>query len=271
MNIINDNLVFHDLFINSRLMKFLKPTLFHHIFNKDNHLFIAGGTLTSVFSGSRVNDIDVFSSSKEYIDKFKDWIIEKFTPPDFEEKPNKLILSQLTTNNAYSFTLLDDKQKIKIQLIRKVHDIPSELIKKFDFTISMAAITSSFEIITDNRFLIDLAAKNLVYNPNADYPIASLYRLQKFIKRGYTIKAASLVMLALKANSIPITSNRQLKEQLEGIDTMIFGDFLTQLNDTEPFDFKAFIPSMFSQLEEHLNNIIGEDDGSDISDFSSEI
>jgi hypothetical protein len=68
---------------------------------KDVSYFIAGGALTSVFSGKQVNDLDIYFYSVE----------------DFNKADSQLTISPIfRTDNAFSFK----NNNVKVQYIKKI-------------------------------------------------------------------------------------------------------------------------------------------------------
>jgi hypothetical protein len=147
-------------------------------------LFVGGGFIRAMISGEKVNDIDVFGSSKESLSL----------------KAASLALSRqgrlYETQNA--FTVLSHS-RTPIQFItRWVYQTAAELILGFDFTVCQAVIWntggSGWDSLCHDDFYSDLAAKRLVYTmPQRNEDAGgSLLRVRKFLSRGYNIQSHSL-------------------------------------------------------------------------------
>ena len=211
---------------------------------KKHNCVIAGGAITSVFSGNAIKDYDIYFHTKESLDALKEdknWNSEKM--------PARILV---TTDNAFSFSVNNKS----FQLIR-LEDLmcldTKKIIEQFDFTVCMGAYdfaTSSFTLADD--FLKHLAQRALVYNTNSKYPFASLYRVVKYIKKGFKISGIEMLKLGLKCNSIKINNFKELRKQLMGIDTLFLKDLTDKLNSQEiaekQYDFELFLQMM----DEHL-------------------
>lgn len=134
---------------------------------------IAGGFIRSCVSGERINDIDVFTHSKEAAQNFAD----KFCSRN----------RQFVSENAISFNV----EGSNVQVIYKwTFNSPEEIIAHFDFTIAQAVLwcidKNKWNSMISDNFYQDLAAKRLVYT-NPDNPEAggSMLRMIKFVRRGY--------------------------------------------------------------------------------------
>jgi len=184
-----------------------------------DNFFIAGGALTSVFLNTTVTDLDIFFYNQKAFDEFKR--SQGRDKPIFANK--KYFVCQ--TDCAESYCIND----IRIQLIKKVCGDPYDVIFRFDYTICMAAYLPKLnKIILGDNFLYHLAGKELHYNIGK-YPLASLWRAKKYIEKGFKFPAVELIKLALKMNEIRMNSYKDLKEQLEGIDTLFLKDLTDAL------------------------------------------
>jgi hypothetical protein len=202
--------------------------------------FIAGGALTSLFSSIQINDFDFFFFDGKGFDSIESYF-----------KNERGIESSFVTASAISYKINGEK----VQLIRKIYGSEKQIIDKFDFTICQAAYNpTSKNLILGDDFLYDLARHRLTYL-SGEYPIASLRRVNKFIKKGYIFPPIEAIKLALKINDLPIRTYKDLKEQLEGIDTL----FLKELTDKyieksdETYDYKEAIAMMEIVLSEKIS------------------
>lgn len=137
-------------------------------------VFVSGGFIRSCVSGEDVNDIDIFSLSKE-----KSELLAR----RISDEKHAII----ATENA--FTVLGYKYTLQF-IHRWSFQSPVECVESFDFTIARAAIWDDgkeYKSIIDDRFYIDLASKRLVYcQPKRNEDAGgSMLRLFKFYQRGY--------------------------------------------------------------------------------------
>lgn len=201
--------------------------------------FVAGGALTSVFSNQPINDLDIFFYNLTDLALLQ----SKLTA--------KNISSKFVTDSAISY----DLNGVKVQLIKRVYGTPLEIINQFDFTTTMAAyIPNTSDFILGETFLYDLCQRELYFNINAKYPICSLWRTKKFIAKGFHLSAGEFLKLSLAINNLKIKTYKDLKEQLEGIDTL----FLKELTDIclnkelENYDFRIALEIINKVLDDKL-------------------
>ena len=168
------NKIFFDHF------KDLWPTL------EPNNYVIAGGAVRDKFVKEKVKDIDIFTNSKgAAVALFK-----------------AMLLSGGIDMNADK-NLNDDRPLFNVkfkdrwfQIINTVYynTETTETIENFDFTICGAQVSSKgFHCLP--TFFQDLATKHLRIN-KAVYPLSTLERMQKYIKKGYSACNGSLLELA---------------------------------------------------------------------------
>jgi hypothetical protein len=155
-------------------LRVLPEVVFKMLKENPNKVFVSGGFIRSCVSGEKVNDVDIFTTSKETAELLARRIADE---------KHRLI----ETQNA--FTVLGYKYTLQF-IFRWCFETPEECIKSFDFTIARAAIWddgNAYKSVIDDRFYIDLAAKRLVYcSPQRNEDAGgSLLRLLKFYQRGY--------------------------------------------------------------------------------------
>ena len=209
--------------------------------------FIAGGALTSVFSSKSISDLDIFFNS------FEDYkLMRNSFDVDINQDNVYIKVPVIETNNAVSYCIND----CRVQLIKKLFGTPEEVINQFDFTVCMGAyIPQERKIILDESFLYHLSQRILCFNTNAKYPIASLWRAKKYIKKDFVFPAIEAIKLSLTINNLNIKTYKDLKEQLEGIDTLFLKDLTDALlkNADKEFNFREAIQYMDEILSKTLH------------------
>jgi hypothetical protein len=209
----------------------------------ESHAIIAGGALRAVFCDKPISDYDCYFTRQEDLQKALDYFDNE------ENGANKIF----ETENATSYI----KGKAMVQLIKKfVLPNIQDLLDQFDFTVCMAA----FDVFNERLYVADdflkhNCQKRLVYNPKAQYPLASLARIKKYtLKYGYTISGTELVKLGLCLNKLRLDTFADLKEQLMGIDTLLLKE-LTDKLDEEDMKFKQYnFDEFMYMIEEYLDD-----------------
>ena len=231
---------------------FLKEQMGPYVLSvlKDYEAFIAGGALTSVFSSTRINDFDVFFRTKASLDQAL-----KMAPRDDKT---------IETDSALSIISgAPDTVGHRVQLIKVVTGEPDEVISKFDFTVCQAAMSvpGSISIFYfDVDFFPHLAQRRLVFNTAAQFPVCSLYRAAKYIKRGFHFSGIDAIKLGLKIQALDISNYAELRRQLMGIDTLFLKDLTDSLagQDTKKYELNEFLATLEVWLDQ-LNSMTGQE------------
>jgi len=203
--------------------------------------YIAGGAVRSVFAGEPIRDLDLY----------------------FFKEPSEVILPEKDFELLFSSFVADTWRNKKngkiVQIIKKFYGDPEKVIRKFDFTISMGAyIPKDGVFILDDRFLYHLAEKRLVFNVETDYPLSSLWRVKKFLHRGYNIGAVDLIALGLKIHSLKLETFSDLKEQIDGIDTLLLKPLTDRLIEDKGGD-KYDLLEFLGYIENKIESIWGKE------------
>jgi len=176
------------------------------------NFYVAGGAVMAAFSGVPSADLDLFTEFAVTTEALIEHIRASGCTP------------ALVTPAATTFRI----DGCLVQCIQKVHGEPHDVLELFDFTIISAAYRPADRaFILHDDFLRDLAARRLIYIPG-DYPISSLWRIKKYLARGFKIPATELIRLALTIHGIKLETYEDLRAQLEGIDML----FLKTLIDS---------------------------------------
>lgn len=191
------------------------PKPVRDLLEKSKDVFLAGGFIRSCIANETVNDVDLFTSSKERSSE----IIRALANGE----------TIYRSDNAESCKVLG----VFVQAIHRwTFSKPEDCVQSFDFTIARAAVwheAGKWLSVCDDRFYEDLAAKRLVYcspvrNEDAG---GSMLRLLKFYQRGYRAPLGSVgavvarMMQAVKMEEIdryqPDQREQQLGKVLSGL------------------------------------------------------
>ena len=177
---------------------------------KTTKAILAGGALTSIFSGKEINDYDLYFRNKEDLILF---VRNAFLDEDNIEDEDDFIEMEAyslicTSQTDRSITFNVPNSNLKLQLIHfDYFENVSDIFKSYDFTINMCAFDFVHEqFIMEENFLIDIAQRRLTFNTGTKYPIMSTLRVSKYCDRGYTISKKEMFKIGLAISSLNITS-----------------------------------------------------------------
>jgi len=213
---------------------------------------ITGGAIASLLLQEEPNDYDMY---------FKDYSTAKLVADYFAAEFNKQksasaaveVISNKEENTVSVFVASSGIAQAKtekryapifmssnaitlnndIQLVLRFIGSPEEIHKNYDFV----HCTSYWCSWDDNlecpkSALFALLARELVYVGSL-YPLASIIRTRKFIRRGYSCTAGQYLKMCWQLNALDLTNIEVLRDQLTGVDALYFQSMLHALQDKD--------------------------------------
>ena len=162
-------------------------------------------------------DIPKYLSETNQLD-----ILEDIPATKMEEGVDKYKPIFLSTN---AITLSN-----KVQLVIRFYGDPSEIHKNYDFVHTTNYWTFYDGVVLNQRALEAILNKELFY-VGSKYPIASLIRTRKFIRRGWHINAGQYVKMSFQISDLDLTDIYVLEDQLVGVDSIYFLSFISSMRE----------------------------------------
>ncbi|MFU0504148.1 hypothetical protein [Pseudaminobacter sp. NGMCC 1.201702] len=211
-----------------------------------DNAFVAGGAVTSVFTGADINDVDVYFKSRR---AFETGVYQAYEDG---------LWCVAASKRAVTFAQNGDV----VQLMHFDYFPTAECIfKAFDFTICMGALDldagpkskwEGIKLVTTGEehpesgfvfhpdFMKHNSQRFLKFNPGTRYPLASATRVLKYQQRGYTIGKGDMMKIALAVRGVRIESWDDLKDQIGGA----YGDKVVFEKEDTPFSLEAAIEAL---------------------------
>lgn len=128
------------------------------------------------------------------------------------------------TSNA--ITLSND-----VQLILRFYGEPEDIHNNYDYIHCTNYWTSwDKKVITRVEALESLLAKELKYSGSL-YPICSLIRMRKFLKRGWSITAGEIFKMCYQVSKLDLEDFETLSDQLIGVDIVYMFELINKLKN----------------------------------------
>lgn len=109
-----------------------------------------------------------------------------------------------------------------IQIVTRFSGTPEEVHKNFDFVHCTSYYTHGDNtMVLPAPALVAILTKDLRYIGSL-YPICSLIRMRKFVKRGWNYNAGQVVKAAYQISKLDLDDIEVLEEQLTGVDAAYF-------------------------------------------------
>lgn len=122
----------------------------------------------------------------------------------------------------------------RVQIVLRFFGEPDQIHENYDFVHCTNYWTS-----WDNKVELRPAAlealltKELVY-VGSRYPICSIIRLRKFIRRGWSVNAGQILKMVMQVSELDLTDIEVLRDQLTGVDSAYFCEVIERLKEKDP-------------------------------------
>lgn len=122
----------------------------------------------------------------------------------------------------------------KVQIVVRFYGEPDQIHENYDF-VHCTNYWSSWDgdLVLRQPALEALLAKELRY-VGSKYPVCSIIRLRKFIRRGWTINAGQILKAVMQISELDLSDPKVLEDQLTGVDSAYFMQLMTKLKEKDP-------------------------------------
>lgn len=122
----------------------------------------------------------------------------------------------------------------KVQLILRFYGDPEEIHESYDFVHCMNYWESGEGKLTLRADALEaLLSRTLVY-AGSEYPLCSVIRTRKFVKRGWRINAGQFLKMAMQISKLDMTDHQVMEEQLTGVDVAYFAEVIAKIREKDP-------------------------------------
>lgn len=120
----------------------------------------------------------------------------------------------------------------KIQVVLRFYGEPDDIHEYYDFAHVTNYWTYDTRLIVREEALTSLLSRSLVYG-GSKYPVCSLFRIRKFLERGWTINAGQILKMAMQVSNLDLNNVDVLEDQLTGVDVAYFAQLITAIRATD--------------------------------------
>jgi len=122
----------------------------------------------------------------------------------------------------------------KVQIVLRFYGEPDTIHENYDFVHCTNYWSSWNDSLTLRHPALEaLLARELRY-VGSKYPVCSVIRLRKFIRRGWTINAGQILKMVMQIAELDLTNPKVLEDQLTGVDSAYFMQLMTKLREKDP-------------------------------------
>jgi len=122
----------------------------------------------------------------------------------------------------------------KVQIVLRFYGSADKIHENYDYVHCTNYWTNNDdELVLRQPALESLLAKELRY-VGSKYPICSVIRLRKFIKRGWTVNAGQILKMMLQISELDLKDHAVLQDQLTGVDAAYFVQLVSKVKEKDP-------------------------------------
>lgn len=156
---------------------------------------------------------------------------------DTYQETEQKVLNQVEKKGEYRPVFLTSNAitlSNKIQIVLRFYGEPEQIHENYDFVHCTSYWTNwDNKLVLRPEALEAILTKELKYI-GSKYPICSIVRLRKFLRRGWNINAGQIVKMAMQISELDLTDIDVLSEQLVGVDTQYFLQLIDRLRENDP-------------------------------------
>lgn len=142
-----------------------------------------------------------------------------------------------------------------VQVILRFYGTPEDIHGNFDYVHCMCYYDlKNNHLELKKEALQCLLSKELVY-VGSKYPICSVFRIRKFMNRGWSINAGQILKIAFQINDLDLSDMAVLEDQLTGVDAAYFQEMirlLEQKSDEEGFQSPEHMRSYLLEIIDRM-------------------
>lgn len=163
---------------------------------------------------------------------------EQIDDPDVAEE-----FAQSTLEDAgkekprYSVSFLSQNAitlRNKVQIVIRFYGPPDKIHKNYDFIHATCWYDhADYKLETPVAALQCMLSRTLIYQGSL-YPVASIFRMKKFLQRGWRITAGQQMKIMWQISELDLSNFNVIKEQLTGVDLAYMWELINALKDVDP-------------------------------------
>lgn len=201
---------------------------------------VTGGCIASMLLQEPVNDYDLYLSDHDTLERLARHylegkgaylndktrvriLIKSSGARKYEPKEDAKYSLIYVTENA--ITLSDD-----IQIVTRFVGDAATIHENYDFLHATNYWTWKTGLVLNEPALTSLITKELRYM-GSKYPLCSIIRTRKFVKRGFSINAGQYLKMCFQLNELDLRDVETLRDQLVGVDSAYFEAFIACIDN----------------------------------------
>lgn len=197
---------------------------------------VCGGAIASLVLDEELKDIDIYFRTSNALS----WYLEKTHKlslhDNFNERGYEMICR---TSTADTYTDGYNENAARIQIIKMMAGEPDRIVQNFDFLHTMVYYDPQNNVLSlPPGPMTCILEKRLEYTQSV-FPLSSLFRTRKYIRRGWCMPVTEYIKIALDINKFDLLNPDVFISQLQGVDESYTSHLISE------------IPLIVTRSEEH--------------------
>lgn len=206
---------------------------------------VTGGAIVSMLQNEKPNDFDVYFDDVEICLEVTKYYAAKLDGEDFVEidkvdptrvraipRAQGMLKPETKPEDPNYFPVCITENAVTltdgIQFITRFTGDPEKIHENYDFVHVKSYMTDKTGLVFNKESLISIMTKELKYI-GSKYPLSSIIRTRKFIKRGWTCGASEFLKMIFDVSQLDLKNYDVLREQLVGVDVVHFNNLIAKL------------------------------------------
>lgn len=122
----------------------------------------------------------------------------------------------------------------RIQLILRFYGDADTIHENYDFIHCTNYWESGPKKLTLKPDALEALLSRELRYVGSKYPVCSVIRLRKFIKRGWVINAGQILKMMMQVSELDLTNPEVLEDQLTGVDSAYFIELMSKMKEKDP-------------------------------------
>jgi len=122
----------------------------------------------------------------------------------------------------------------KMQIVIRFYGEPEEIHRNYDFVHAKCYYSHYENHLELNKEAMQAMMSHTLIYEGSLYPIASIFRMKKFLERGWRITAGQQLKIMWQISELDLKDMQLIREQLTGVDLAYMWELLAALRDVDP-------------------------------------
>ena len=115
-----------------------------------------------------------------------------------------------------------------IQIVVRFYGEPSDIHDTYDFEHTKAYFDYGNKVLEIPKKVYECVVNKTLIYTGSKYPVCSVFRLRKFINRGWKINAGQMLKICMQVSELDLMNIEVLEDQLIGVDSLYFMNLIAQ-------------------------------------------